>query len=225
MSSYSDSLPAAPLPHSELLLFKFCCVQRPPRSSSPLPAALPAPAPPAMPGKKRARPDGGKHAAAAKRNRKDGEEEDDKATSSSSSSSSAAASSSSSSSSSSNSSSSSSSASALNSSAAAAAAAAAAAPSAGGGPTWWFVEEKGRRKKVYKGYRGIHVRLQNLVATTDLRADLNLETKTSFRGTKDLGCYVRSCTRKIRHGTNLGMILSPQTKAPCAPANFTTAGL
>ena len=50
-------------------------------------------------------------------------------------------------------------------------------------------------------------------------------TQTSFRGTKDLGCYVRYCTRKIRLGTNLGMISFPQTKGPCAPANFTTVGL
>ena len=85
----------------------------------------------------------------------------------------------------------------MNSSAAAAAAAAAAAPSAGGGPTWWFVEEKGRRKKVYKGYRGIHVRLQNLVATTDLRADLNLETiqhqvrNAEYNPSKFAACVIR----------------------------------
>ena len=67
----------------------------------------------------------------------------------------------------------------------------------GAGTAWRFVQDKGRRKKIYKGYRGIDVRLQNLVATTDLRADLNLETiqhqvrNAEYNPAKFAACVIR----------------------------------
>ena len=49
----------------------------------------------------------------------------------------------------------------------------------GNGAKSTFVVENGRRKKVFSGYRGFPIRLQNFVATIDLRCTLDLQGKTS----------------------------------------------
>ena len=65
------------------------------------------------------------------------------------------------------------------------------------GEVWRFVQDKGRRKKIYTGYRGIDVQLQNLVATTDLRSELNLETiqhqvrNAEYNPAKFAACVIR----------------------------------
>jgi len=45
----------------------------------------------------------------------------------------------------------------------------------GNGAKSTFVVENGRRKKVFSGYRGFPIRLQNFVATIDLRCTLDLQ--------------------------------------------------